>query len=553
MVEGATLSNWPLPLPIRIKMNKRFSIVNKGLLLVATPLTILAIFIGMLIQAQVEGANAQEWAVHTKEVIARVDEIYRRLLEGYAGIRILVVSDNPAIGWPVRAAPPAMPDPIEELKFLISDNDKQKPRIDMIASQSRTFRDWLASEERLLQSGERGKALDGLDEGARLLGVVRTTVDDVLAMEDRLDSDRMGRLRRSTVRQLWTVIGGGIAFLCTTLLLSLFFLNDVIRRLAVLRDNARRFAEGKGLMAPLTGSDEIAEVDRAFHDMATSLDQQKQENEMFVYSVSHDLRSPLINLQGFSEELSLSCRDLQVLWQHEEVPPAVREDGKKLMSENIEVSIHYIQTAVGRLARIIDALLRLSRAGRVEYQCQTLDLETIVRKIVDALHDTITDKGAELSVRELPPAWGDPTAVEQIFANLIGNAVHYLDGAKSGKVEVGSTGLAPSGTMPGFRVYYVKDNGLGIPEAYHQRVFTAFSRLHANVAQGEGIGLALVRRMVERHGGRIWLESAAGAGTTFYVALPARAPDGDRGQVAERPPVAQAPRGEQPAWQPSRS
>jgi light-regulated signal transduction histidine kinase (bacteriophytochrome) len=108
-------------------------------------------------------------------------------------------------------------------------------------------------------------------------------------------------------------------------------------------------------------------------------------------------------------------------------------------------------------------------------------------------------------------------------------------------------------TMSGFRVYYVKDNGLGIPEAYHQRVFTAFSRLHANVAQGEGIGLALVRRTVERHGGKIWLESAARGGTTFFVALPARAPEGDHSQMLQRPPATQAPRGEQPAWQPSRS
>ncbi len=534
-------------------MTKRFSIVNKGLLLIATPLTIQAIFIGMLIQAQVERASAQEWAIHSKEVIARVEEIYRRLLEGYAGIRILAVSENPSIGRPFRAPMQRMPEQIKELRALISDNDRQQPRIDQIARQSATYRDWLANEERLLQSGERGKALDGLDLGARLLGAVRTTTDEVLAEEEQLDSERMDRLRRSTARQLWTVIGGGIAVLCATLAFAFLFLNGVIRRLAVLRDNARRFAEGKGLVPPLTGSDEIAEVDQAFHDMATSLDQQKQENEMFVYSVSHDLRSPLINLQGFSEELSLSYRDLERMFRRAEIPPALRDDGLKLLSENIEDSIRYIQSAVGRLARIIDALLRLSRAGRVEYQWQTLDLESIVRKIVDALHDTITSKKAELIVGELPRAWGDPTAVEQIFANLISNAVYYLDGARSGSIEVGSAGSPPSGTMSGFRVYYVKDNGLGIPEAYHQRVFTAFSRLHANVAQGEGIGLALVRRMVERHGGKIWLESAAGTGTTFFVALPAQAPAGDETKDLERAPATQVSRGEQSAWQPSRS
>ena len=101
---------------------------------------------------------------------------------------------------------------------------------------------------------------------------------------------------------------------------------------------------------------------------------------------------------------------------------------------------------------------------------------------------------------------------------------------------------------------YVKDNGLGIPEAYHQRVFTPFNRLHANVAQGEGIGLALVRRMVERHGGKIWLESAAGVGTTFFVALPVAAARGtitrrDRDTVTAQPES----RGESTTWQPSRS
>ena len=115
--------------------------------------------------------------------------------------------------------------------------------------------------------------------------------------------------------------------------------------------------------------------------------------------------------------------------------------------------------------------------------------------------------------------------MEQVFANLIGNAVQYLDPARPGRIEIGTTDLDEP-ELPGLQVYYVKDNGLGIPPAYHQRMFTAFNRLHADAAQGEGIGLALVRRMVERHGGRIWLESTAGAGTTFFVALPSSPREG---------------------------
>jgi signal transduction histidine kinase len=347
------------------------------------------------------------------------------------------------------------------------------------------------------------------------------TIDEVRHEEERLDKDRMERLRESSARQVWTLVGGGAAIVISTVIVALLVLQGIVQRLAVLRDNARRFSEGRALKAPLTGHDEITEVDRAFHDMAENLNQQKQENEMFVYSVSHDLRSPLVNLQGFSEELSLSCQALQALFHRDDVPAAVRQRGLQLMRSDIEESIHFIQAAVGRLARIIDALLRLSRAGRIEYLWQSVNVATIVGKVVEALQATIADKQAEVALGDLPPAWGDPTAVEQIFANLIGNAVQYLDPARPGRIEVGSTDGSGLDQPVGLRVYYVQDNGLGIPEAYHQRMFTAFNRLHAGAAEGEGIGLALVRRMVERHGGRIWLESSAGVGTTFFVALPA--------------------------------
>lgn len=259
---------------------------------------------------------------------------------------------------------------------------------------------------------------------------------------------------------------------------------------------------------------------------------QKQENELFVYSVSHDLRSPLINLQGFSEELKHSANELERLFEQVGVPLAIHEPGRKLIKQNIAESVHYIQAAVERLARIIDGLLRLSRAGRVHYEWRKIDVAAVVRRVVDALHDSAKERNAEIVVLPLPEACGDPLAIEQIFANLIGNAVKYLDPARPGRVEVGSVEPEPE-TNHGLHVYYVKDNGLGIPEAYHSRVFTAFNRLHANTTSGEGIGLALVRRIVERHGGSIWMESASDAGTTFFAALPS--------QLPERTPAEYAP------------
>jgi len=141
-----------------------------------------------------------------------------------------------------------------------------------------------------------------------------------------------------------------------------------------------------------------------------------------------------------------------------------------------------------------------------------------VQRVIDAMQMSIRAHGAHVIVHELPPVWGDPTALEQVFGNLLGNAVNYLDPSREGRIEIGTT-AAPLG-VSSLRIFYVKDNGLGIPAVAMPRLFSAFQRLHGNAAAGEGIGLALVRRVVERHGGRVWAESEEGVGTTFYLSLP---------------------------------
>ena len=245
------------------------------------------------------------------------------------------------------------------------------------------------------------------------------------------------------------------------------------------------------------------------------LAQKNEENETFVYSVSHDLRSPLVNLEGFSEELLHTARELKKALADDRIPPEVRAQVADLIDGGMLESVNFIRAAVTRLSRIIDALLRLSRAGRVEYQPQGVDVAAVVRRVVDALHATVAERKAEVVVGDLPVAWGDPTAVEQVFANLIGNALNYLDPNRPGRVEVGA-----AAEVDGRRTYFVRDNGLGIPAAHLPKLFQAFQRLHADMAPGEGMGLAIVRRILERLGGSIRVESEAGAGTTFFVTLP---------------------------------
>ena len=154
-----------------------------------------------------------------------------------------------------------------------------------------------------------------------------------------------------------------------------------------------------------------------------------------------------------------------------------------------------------------------------------MDLDPVVGRVVDAMGATLAERGGTVVVDDLPPAWGDPTALEQVFANLIGNAVLYLDPDRPGVIEVGCEEDQNGGGTdrePEFRTYYVRDNGIGIPEEAVEKIFQVFKRLRPKHADGEGMGLALVQRIVERHDGEVWVESTEGEGSTFFVRLPAR-------------------------------
>jgi signal transduction histidine kinase len=246
------------------------------------------------------------------------------------------------------------------------------------------------------------------------------------------------------------------------------------------------------------------------------LARKNEENETFVYSVSHDLRSPLVNLEGFSRELSLSCEAVKGILTDPAMPTDLRARAEAVLGQEVRESIGYIQAGVARLTGIIDALLRLSRLGRVQYEPRAVAVAPIVERVVQSLRVTADEKRATVTVGPLPDAWADPVVVEQVFANLIGNALHYLSRDRPGRVEVGA---APG--EPGVRTYVVRDNGVGIPTGHQAQVFQAFRRLQPGLAPGEGMGLVMVRRMLERLGGRVWFESVEGEGTTFYFTLPA--------------------------------
>lgn len=251
------------------------------------------------------------------------------------------------------------------------------------------------------------------------------------------------------------------------------------------------------------------------------LARKNEENETFVYSVSHDLRSPLVNLEGFSRELGVTCTTLKSLIQSHELPESLRNQALELIDQDMPESIHYIHTAVSRLSGIIDALLRLSRAGRVNYEAKRVPVGKVVERVVQALRVTADAKKANVRLEPLPDAWADPLAVEQIFANLIGNALNYLSPDRPGEVVVGGD----LDTNVGLSRYFIRDNGVGIQPQHSAQIFQAFRRLNPALAPGEGMGLVIVRRILDRIGGEIDFQSEYGQGTTFTLTLPSPSTD----------------------------
>jgi signal transduction histidine kinase len=526
---------------------------TKGLLLIAMPSVVELALLGVVFDTQQQTAQAALWVANSKHILYESAALVDPLLREAARIRTgMVVGDPLFINR--RAAWVDLSDRLMRLEQLVADTPQQVARVQQMRATVDAYRAQATAISQALHEGRSITPYIALDTQAMpgQVAQFREQLDTFLHEESRLDAQRSASLAHRRARQQYALIAAVLGSMLIWGITALVFARSIGRRLEVLTGNAERLGLGRPLSAPLSGNDEIAALDAALHqtgarlraaeqeqavlkarlqarakelaELNEELRQETQDNEMFIYSVSHDLRSPLVNLQGFSKELQVSCDELRATVDAAQLP---RHEEKRLtdvLDGDVRESLHFLRTAVTRAAAIIDALLRISRAGRFEYQWQRVSVGRAVARVVDALAAVIHERGAVLTVRELPPAWGDPGAIEQIFGQLIGNALNFLEPGRLGRIEVGAFEPDPlDESQPPVlrtRTYYVRDNGMGIPAAYMSKVFRAFQRLHGDVAKGDGIGLALVRRLVERHGGRVWVESAEGAGSTFFVVLP---------------------------------
>jgi PAS domain S-box-containing protein len=242
---------------------------------------------------------------------------------------------------------------------------------------------------------------------------------------------------------------------------------------------------------------------------AGELAAKNKELETIVYVVSHDLRSPLLNVQGFGNALMRACNELK-----EKLGTIHDSDVQRLFATDIPRALRFIEAGIAKMDALLTGFLHFSRLGRVTLRIQPLSMNKLVADTVQALKFQAEEAGADVSFDNLPDCMGDLTLVGQVFTNLIDNAIKYRDSSRPCRVAI--TGRIEDGRA----IYAIRDNGIGIAPEHQSKVFELFHRLDPKGSQGDGLGLTIAQRILERQHGRIWLDSQAGDGTTFFVSLP---------------------------------
>jgi signal transduction histidine kinase len=240
---------------------------------------------------------------------------------------------------------------------------------------------------------------------------------------------------------------------------------------------------------------ELARTTEMARKQAAELEAVNRDLESFSFSVSHDLRAPLRTIEGYSRILQDNC-------------------GDTLSDENKRVLEKILQSA-RRMGTLIEDLLAFSQLGRQPISAAEIDMDALASEVVDELRSVPGQQVPQCTLKPLPVGWGDRSLIRQVWFNLLSNAIKFTGARETPLIELGGS------SEDARNIYYVKDNGAGFDMRYYSKLFGVFQRLHSEREfPGTGVGLAIVQRVVVRHGGNAWAESKPDKGATFYFALP---------------------------------
>jgi signal transduction histidine kinase len=452
--------------------------------------------------------------VHTVEVENQINALLLEIRRAESGARGYLLTLGPEFLHDHETAVATIVPAIEKLAKLTSDNPAQIENVGKLRAAVDARLGQFTKEMNFVRQNQPAGAVALVREAAaeNSSGTIRDVALAMRAEEERLFAGRTVAADRSqTLASSVTLAGSGlvIALAATSIFL--------VRRSAQARDDAEALLRDNNLNLETTVDERTADLREA-----------NNEIQRFAYIVSHDLRSPLVNIMGFTSELEELRADIfkriATLGRAATAasPPLpvggerepVLEGEDKQLSQDFAEALGFIKSSIAKMDRLITAILNLTREGRREFEPVRIDTSELIEAIVTTVAHQAAEAQARIRIDPLPGIVSDRLALEQIFSNLIDNALKYLKPGVPGDISVrGRTKL-------GFAIFEVTDNGRGIDPKDHQRIFDLFRRAGTQDKPGQGIGLAHVRALVRRLGGTMSVQSELNSGSTFTITLP---------------------------------
>ena len=451
--------------------------------------------------------HAQE-VVTTFDVQNRLSLILLNLRRAESAQRGYIITGQEPYRAEYREAAANTLPAVRSAAEAVADDPLLQPAFEKIGPLVQLKLDEMQRVVELHDSGQTGEAADLIwkGEGRRTMEAVRQAIVEMYNAERALLVTRRAEASSTyTYLLIMTLLGAAVIALIGATSVYL------VQRNSRQREQARR---------ALIEANENLETTIA--ERTADLREANDEIQRFAYIVSHDLRSPLVNIMGFTTEIESIKKDTfeQLSAMQEKGTEAERKTLE--LSKDFDESLVFIKSSIGKMDRLINSILKLSREGQRTFKPEYVSMDQLIKTLTDAVAHQAAEKDAEITVEPLPPLKSDRLALEQIFSNLVDNALKYSRADRPGRIRI--RGRVEHAQV----VYEVEDNGRGIAPEDHQRVFDLFRRAGVQDQKGEGIGLAHTRALVRRLGGYMTLKSVLGEGSTFIVTLPRRMQEDER-------------------------
>jgi signal transduction histidine kinase len=487
----------------------RRSITTRMVVASGTLALIVAVIFVVLVVAIREQRRSARGAIKSEQAITAGVSLEKQAIDLETGVRGFVASGSPVLLQPYTNSRKQYPQQAAQLEQMVSRDPLARQQVRAIQGAINDYVNLYSIPMVSLarENPEVARSVIINNTGRDRIDGIRRQFNSLFATERAIAAKRTQQASDRATMAIWSGVVGLLVAVVSIIVLALYLRRAVVRPVREVARGAERVSQGDlSARAPDQRHDELGDLGRAFNTMATSLEhshevveartseleRSNRELDQFAAVTSHDLKEPLQTITVFAGLLNRDYRD------------QLDESGRTFLDS--------ILASTERMRTLIRDLLEFSRVGHGELQVEEMPAEELIERARDNLAGHIAERGATVTIEPLPTVEVDPNQLCQVFQNLLSNALKFSD-EEAPQVHVSAT------LDEHCWRFAVQDNGVGIAPDQAERIFKPFARLGA-AKEGSGIGLAICQRIVEHHGGRIWVEAAPGGGSTFYFTIP---------------------------------